>query len=91
MNLTSGQKEELRHVVLEFLAVRAPAALPLRVIHRGVNKELDFVAEAADVDATLNFLAGYQPSLALATADQLGSSQYWSATTQGVLHHERNS
>ena len=87
--INAEQKQGLRHLVLRVLVLRAPAALPLRTIHRLANKdrELDFVAEAADVDAALNFLAGLKH--VLATNDELGAGQYWSATSEGVLYDER--
>jgi len=88
--LTHEQKEDLRHAALQALAIRAPAALAPRQLLNAVKKEVDFPFELADLEAALMLLGGFTPPLALATADPLGSSRYWSATSAGVLQYERN-
>jgi len=87
--LTHEQKEELRHAALEALVIRAPAALSVRQLARAVKKEVPFLFEETDLTAALAILHGHLPPLVMSTNDELGSSQYWSATTPGVLFIER--
>ncbi len=89
MNLTTDQKEDLRHAVRAALAIRHPAALAPRQLVRLVKKDLDFLFEEADVIAALEFLRGLSPVETDFTADPLGTTKYWSATSAGVLAHER--
>lgn len=89
MNLTTDQKEELRHAALEALAIRAPAALSLRQLSRAVRKDVPFLFEEPDLFAALAVLSGFHPPLVRAMNDELGASQYWSASTDGVLFIER--
>lgn len=81
------EREDLRHVILEILVVRHPAALPPQAIRRRAANELDFALEDADVAAGLAILEdlGY----AKREPDALGSTHYWSATAAGVLAFER--
>lgn len=86
--LTPEEKEELRHAVLEFIAIRHPAALTRRQIFNGAKKEVAFAFTEDDTNAAVNLLAGM--NFAKAEMDRLGSTEYWSATSQGVLEYERN-
>lgn len=89
MNLTVEQKEDLRHEVRTALAIRHPAALTPRQLMRMVKKELDFLFEEPDVIAALELLRGLSPAETDFTADPLGTTKYWRATSAGVLAHER--
>jgi len=88
-SLIDSEREELRHVVLETLAVRHPSALPVRSIARHVKTAMGFEVSPDDITAALVLLSGLAPSLVIATPDELGSSTYWAATSQGVLYYER--
>ena len=87
MILTNAQKEELRHATLEALAVRHPAALAPRQLFRAVKKDLPFLFEEDDLVAALETLRGVL--FAEFTVDELGSTKYWRATSNGVFHFER--
>ena len=85
--LNAEQKEELRHAALAALAVRAPAALAPRQLVSAVKREVPFLFEEADLVAACEVLKGL--GLAESVTDELGSTQYWRATANGVLHTER--
>lgn len=85
--MNAQEKELLRHVVLEILAVRHPAALPVRAIRRQAARELDFEVAEGDVIGQCAFLVGMK--FARASADPLGSTNYYAATSEGVLAWER--
>ena len=87
MKLEAEEKELLRHAVIECLAARHPAALPVSGVIRRVRQELDFAVDATDVAGALAVLQGKE--LVKSQYDELGSSQWWSATSAGVLHVER--
>jgi hypothetical protein len=87
MTLTPEQKQDLRHATLAALAIRAPAALTVRQLHRAVKKDMDFLFEETDVLAALEIIKGLK--FAEDTVDELGTTRYWRATAEGVLHHER--
>lgn len=87
MNLTNEQKEDLRHAVLEALAVRHPAALSVPQLARAVKKVTPYLFEESDVTAALEILKGML--FADFTLDELGSTKYWRATSNGVIHFER--
>lgn len=87
--LTPEQNEDLRHVVLEILATRHPAALPARAIRRRAADEVDFLITDDHIKGALEFLKGMTPPQVMSTRDDLGSSEYWNATSSGVLAYER--
>ena len=58
MNLTNGQKEDLRTAALAALVVRHPAALTPRQLGNAVKKDLDFLFEEAELVAALEILRG---------------------------------
>jgi hypothetical protein len=86
-NLAAGEKELLRHAVLECLAARHPAALPVAGVTRRVAQEVDFKVDQGDVHAALVILR--EKELVRYQLDELGSSQWWCATAAGVLQIER--
>ena len=81
------QNELLRHAVLEVLAVRHPSAITTAAVRRRISIELDFEAALEDVEAALEFLRGIK--LVGMEQDDLGSTKYWAATSEGVLKYER--
>jgi len=85
--MTPEQAEQLRHATREFLAVRFPTAHAPRAILRTVAREVDFPVTESDVITACQFLAGL--SEAKFERDPLGATNYWSATSAGVLAHER--
>ena len=84
------QNEILRKAVLEHLATRHPTAHTAPAIRRRLEREVDFEPFLADVEAALKFLAGMTPPLAKSEPDSVGSTAYWSATSEGVLAWERS-
>lgn len=81
------QKEDLRHVVLEIIALRHPTALSVSAIRRRAENEVDFKITDEDVETTLEFLRGL--SLTKFETDGLGTTKHWQATSAGVLANER--
>jgi hypothetical protein len=79
--------ELLRHAVLECLVLRHPNALPLEGVVRKVNTMLPFKVATEAVNGALELLAGL--GLVRSHEDELGSSKWWTATSQGVLKVER--
>jgi hypothetical protein len=85
----AGQKEELRHAALEYLAARHPAAMTVRACHRTIAREIGSEITEEDVEAALELLAALRPPLAACVRDALGATKYWRATATGVLAFER--
>jgi len=85
--MTPQEKETLRKVALEALVSRHPAALNLSMITRRVAAEVDFALTSDDVEGALAFLEGGK--FVQTSTESLGSTQYYAATTEGVLHVER--
>ena len=85
--LTKTEQEELRHVILEILAHRHPAALAEHVIARQVRTELGRVMTAEAILSALAVLKGL--NLVGMEPDPLGATSYWQATAAGVLQYER--
>lgn len=83
----ADEKELVRHAVLECLAARHPAALPLNGVMRRVRQELDFAVEGVEVASALVVLA--DKGFVRTQFDELGSTQWWCATAAGVLQVER--
>lgn len=80
----------LRHVVRELLAIRHPAALGLPAIRRLAAREVDFKIEDAALLSALGILEGLNPPQVKVERDALGPSQYYAATSAGVLAQESN-
>ena len=85
--MNAQQKQDLRHVCLEFLAMRHPTAHGARAVRRTVARELDFAIAEDEVTGILEFL--HQLGLVRVELDPLGSTKYFAATPAGVLAHER--
>lgn len=85
--MDANQRELLRHVVLEILADRHPAALPPPAIRRRAAPELDGPITDADLMSALEVLLGL--GHVTREIDPMGSTVYWQATSAGVLAHER--
>jgi hypothetical protein len=83
----SQESEMVRHAVLECLVLRHPAALPVAGIVRRCKTTLDFEPSSAGVDSALAMLQDL--GLVKSQYDELGGSQWWSATAQGLLKKER--
>jgi DNA-binding PadR family transcriptional regulator len=81
------RNQDLRHVTLEVLAVRHPAALPLRAISRRVATSLDWRFSDPELLSALEFLVS--AGLVKSEYDELGSTRYWLTTAEGVKHYER--
>jgi hypothetical protein len=84
---TAEQQEELRHAVREVLAVRHPAALPLRSIRRLAGTALGREVSEAETDSALRFFCDLEQMVSV--PDPLGATTYWRITASGVLAHER--
>lgn len=87
MIMNASDKEDLRHVTLEIIALRHPTALTVSAIRRRAETEIDFKITDDDIDATLEFLRGL--GLCRFEVDGLGTTKHWQATTNGVLANER--
>jgi len=88
-SLTDSEREELRHVVLEILAVRHPAALPVHSVARHARTAMGIEIPESDVTAACELLRGF--AFADFSMDELGATKYWRATSAGVLKYERRS
>lgn len=82
------EKELLRQTVLEILAARHPAALPLKGIARRLATELGADPDPADVESALAYLQDL--GLVAHTVDDLGSTRWYRATTAGIQQVERS-
>jgi hypothetical protein len=85
--LTAEEKEDLRKVALNVLASRHPTAWPVPGIRRRCETELAFTVTNEDVTAALELLQGL--GFVAHETESLGSTKYWHATAEGVLHIER--
>jgi hypothetical protein len=83
--MNAQQNELLRHITLETLALRHPAALTVKQITRRVAMEVDFGIDEERVTGALEFLKGKTPPLAIGVFDEMGSTKHWQATTEGIL------
>jgi hypothetical protein len=87
--LPADHQELLRHAALEALAFRHPVALPVAGIKRRVEHSVDFRFETADLVSALEVLRGLRYTAK--EHDPLGSSDWYRATSEGVLFIERGS
>lgn len=87
--MTNEQKQLLRHVVLEHLALRREMAFTPDQILWGLrqNRRLEFPATPDDISRAILDLVDL--TYVKLVPDGLGSSQYAQATAQGVLFFER--
>jgi hypothetical protein len=85
--LPPENSELLRHRVIECLAARHPAALPLDGIVRRVRSDLEFAVDAEDVSAAVEVLEG--KGLLKAFTERPGGQQWWGATAKGLEYFER--
>ncbi len=85
--MISDDNEDLRHLALEALVLRYRDRLPLRALRRVVESESAFSFDEAQLVAALEFLRDL--GHVRVEIDPLGSTRYWQATAQGVLHWER--
>jgi len=81
--------EAIRHAVLEALAVRHPAALPVPGVRRAIQRDasLDFEPTPAELSSALELLIGL--GYVERVPDPLGATNYYKATAAGLLHWER--
>jgi hypothetical protein len=85
--MNTADNELLRHVVLETLVTRHPAALPMPALKRKAQPELGREVKDEELESALLVLSG--KGLVKSHYDELGSSTWWQATGEGVLFHER--
>jgi Fe2+ or Zn2+ uptake regulation protein len=86
--MTNSQKEELRHEVLSVLASRQETALTSKQILHRTAKEVDFAIDPVAILAALYFLEGM--TFVKKTTDGMGTTEYFQATSAGVLTWERS-
>jgi len=81
--------EETRRACLEVLATRPGAALNVAGIKRRIvaAQTLDFRVSEEEIAAALAFLSSQ--GLVSSRHDPFGSTVYWEATGDGILHYER--
>ena len=85
--INDTEKEELRHVVLEIVVARHPAAVTRKTIQNEVDRQLDFDQTLADVVSAIEFNVGMGNFSKV--KDDFGSTDYWQATAGGILMCER--
>jgi hypothetical protein len=81
------EKEELRHVVLEIVVARHPAAVGRKTIQNETDRQLAFDQTLADVVSAIEFHVGMGNFIKL--TDDFGSTDRWQATPGGMLMCER--
>lgn len=83
------RREIIRHETLGFLAERQSLAHAVETITRRLNQErvVDGKISDEEVLSALTLLEGMK--LVRVERDPLGSSHYYTATSEGVLAHER--
>lgn len=85
--IAQERREECRRSVRRYLAERPGLSFHPRIIQRRICEGYfaDFTVE--DVQAALAFLVSDQQ--VAPEHDGLGATQYYKATSKGILHHER--
>ena len=88
--LTKTQKEDLRHAVREFLALRVKLAFNVEQMHKMMARHptLDFAPEVADIEEAAVYLYRLGQVREL-SADDLSSVSAWQITVAGSQAHER--
>jgi len=89
MQLTPKDREDLRSVILGYLAARNAAAFDASSIRATLmrRRAVDFPIAEADVTSACQFLT--DKGLATRLDSDMGSSIFWRATDQGVVEAER--
>lgn len=84
------QKEDLRHAVREFLAIRSKCAFTAVQIKAMMDRHptLDFSTQTADIEEACVFLTRLEQAREL-TPDDLTSTSAWQITAAGVQAHGR--
>ena len=83
--MNPDQKEELRRLVLGFLAKRSACAFNCVSIHEGVRRDMACTLDEVEESAVFLRSAGYLDEV----PNGLGSRRYYQANHQGTLAHER--
>jgi hypothetical protein len=86
--MTNQEKEFLREATIEVLVASRMLPRPVPAIRRNVQRELAFDFTEADQVEALEFLRGR--GLVDFQWDSLGSTKWWAATSEGMLHVERS-
>lgn len=83
--MTHDQKEELRRLILAYLVRRAMCAFNCVSVQQAVRREMPCTED--ECEEALHFLksAGYLDEV----PNKLGSRRYYTATSAGILLHER--
>lgn len=83
--MNSDQKEEIRRLVLGYLAKRSACAFTAVSVHNTVRR--DMPCTEAEVEETLIFLrsVGYLDEV----PNKLGARRYYQANSAGILAFER--
>lgn len=87
--MSPEQKEQLRHAALEYLVAQHPLKRTVGAVRRWTAREVGCVVEDADVKGALALLEGMSPALVASSKDDLGQTEFWQATSAGVLFVER--
>lgn len=85
------RREQARKAVLEFLAQRQSLKFEADMIRQRLNQmsRVDFTLDADDIEIALAFLRGCQPPLVDMIRPKRGSTQFYQATSAGVLATEQ--
>ncbi len=88
--LNNAQKQNLREVLVEYLATRSQMAFNVSTLTRNLSKikHLDFPFSEADIAEALAVLTGLGFTREL--MPKLGSIREYQITPDGTLFHERN-
>lgn len=83
--MTPAQKEELRRLVLAWMAQRCAVAYNSESVHRGVSREMP--CTRPEVDEAMHFL--FCLKMLNEVPNALGSARYFQANATGILAYER--
>lgn len=89
-NLSAGEREDLRKVVLAYLAARSTGAFDAAQIRATLlrRRDLDFAPKTEDVEAAALFLVG--KTWARKVDSEFGAATPYQVTADGVLQAERH-
>lgn len=83
--MTSDQKEEFRRLVLGYLVRRAMCAFNCVSVQQAVRREMPCTEEECEQAMLFLKSSGYLDEV----PNKLGSRRYYTATSAGILLHER--
>lgn len=82
--MTNAQKEELRSIILGWMADRSALAFAVHSIHRGASREMPVTV--AEVEAAAEFLKDLGHLKIV--PNPLGATRHYQITAAGTIAHE---